>query len=406
MNGTAMDLGTNFTPVYNIPESKWDVLALYSMCSSKKLNFTIYIYQLDQRAIITPFLKQFGASWDEMMKYHNYHKENMYSWPPILQEKWELEGIITDDPSTADVYVIPNHAMDLFMVGHARKQKYSPVIGEYAAALIKAVSDQHPYWNRYGGFKHVLMMPNDGGRCDFTTPHIKELLRNTTILHPHGDKSADHVTCLGGVARDVIVPPRSILMTTWKGEKEPHTSAAWDGRFGPSRQTKHIASFVGSVNQGSGYSYGARQYLNKHMVGIPGFEYRERFKKIDDYVNSLSTSDFSLHIPGWQLWSPRLFDSIAFGSIPVLIGEYFVLPFEEFIPYDEFIVRIGWSQLRFLPEILYNISPQRRNVMREAMRPYAQYFLYSENAHQAIYASLCLKEKAIPIHYELRPLPK
>ena len=142
------------------------------------------------------------------------------------------------------------------------------------------------------------------------------------------------------------------------------------------------------------------------MVGIPGFEYRERFKKIDDYVNSLSTSDFSLHIPGWQLWSPRLFDSIAFGSIPVLIGEYFVLPFEEFIPYDEFIVRIGWSQLRFLPEILYNISPQRRNVMREAMRPYAQYFLYSENAHQAIYASLCLKEKAIPIHYELRPLPK
>ena len=47
INGTVMDLGTNFTPVYNIPESKWDILALYSMCSSKKLNFTIYIYQLD-----------------------------------------------------------------------------------------------------------------------------------------------------------------------------------------------------------------------------------------------------------------------------------------------------------------------------------------------------------------------
>lgn len=401
------DLGANFTPSYRLPESKWDVDALYAMCISSKLNFKVYVYSLDQQALVTPFLAGWGATFAEMMQYHNYHVENMYSWPAVLEELWRLEGVVTDDPEEADVFFIPTHAMALFMVGLARKKDTNKGVSDYMAAVVGAVSNLHPYWNRYAGARHVLMMPNDPGRCNFATHQIKELVWNTTILHCNGDKSADHSTCLGGASRDIIVPPRSVLGGFWKEDLSMHTSSSWDRLFGPDRTSKRTATFSGTSWQGGKdnrqYSNGARQYLSQHLVGVPGFEYRERFKRMDDYVESLSTSDFSLHIPGHALWSPRLFDSMAFGAIPVIVGEFFVLPYEQFIPYHDFIVQIGYSQLRFLPDILNTISPQRRLAMRMAMRPFVPFLLYSEQAHQAIFASICLKEKALPIYDLLHP---
>ncbi|KAL9178447.1 hypothetical protein ACHAXT_003777 [Thalassiosira profunda] len=406
MNG---DLYADFTPTYDPPESKWDVTAIYAMCISK-LHFKIYIYQFDQRALVTPFLERWGSTYENMMQYHNYHVENMYSWPNVLEELWRLEGIVTENPDEADLFYIPTHVMDLWMVGSAARDKntigdsiINTVLGEYVAAIVDVVAEAHPYWRRYGGARHVIMQPNDPGRCDFTTPRIKELLWNTTILHPNGNNAADYAACMGGASRDVIVPPRSVLGGFWKSDGALHTNSSWDRLFGSDRTSTFTACFSGSIQQGGGlhYSRGARQYLQHRLAGLAGFDYRERFKVMKDYVESLSTSDFSLHMPGHMLWSPRLFDSMAFGALPVVIGEYFVLPFESFIPYDEFVVRVGWNQLRFLPEILNSISPQRRLAMRATMRQYVPFLLYSENAHQATYASMCLKEKASLIHSEL-----
>ena len=67
-----------------------------------------------------------------------------------------------------------------------------------------------------------------------------------------------------------------------------------------------------------------------------------------EYVENLLQSDYALVIKGDGNYSYRFYEALSLGRIPVLLDTDCVLPLEDVIDYDSFIVRVPYGKL---PEI-------------------------------------------------------
>jgi hypothetical protein len=135
------------------------------------------------------------------------------------------------------------------------------------------------------------------------------------------------------------------------------------GRYSsPKRIT---AYFRGAVHNNKLYSKGIRQQLMKIQSNM--FLLREGHSEF--YWIEQMSSKYTLCPPGWQEWSPRFFDSILAGSVPVLFeGEEWLIPFHDVIPYRKFvlycnvntIVQCIHSDLKNYPTRLRHLMKARR----------------------------------------------
>jgi len=93
-----------------------------------------------------------------------------------------------------------------------------------------------------------------------------------------------------------------------------------------------------------------------------------------EYIESILGADFVLAPKGMANASIRLFETLSLGRLPVLINTDCVLPLEEHIDYDKFIVRVDHAYIEDAEKIVlgfYNsLSPQefteRQKMAREA----------------------------------------
>ncbi len=71
-----------------------------------------------------------------------------------------------------------------------------------------------------------------------------------------------------------------------------------------------------------------------------------------DYVENITNSDFVLCPKGDGNYSLRFFETLSLGRIPILIDTESILPFEDEIPYDTFIVRVPYAQIHKIASIV------------------------------------------------------
>jgi len=88
----------------------------------------------------------------------------------------------------------------------------------------------------------------------------------------------------------------------------------------------------------------------------------------------LQHSQFGLCPRGDSYYSYRLVETMAFGVIPVIISDDWVLPFEELIPWPSLSVRVREADLAQLPAILHAIPLEEVCAMR--MRAFDTYHRY------------------------------
>ena len=91
-----------------------------------------------------------------------------------------------------------------------------------------------------------------------------------------------------------------------------------------------------------------------------------------EYKENLLSSDYALVIKGDGNYSYRFYEALSLGRIPVLLDTECVLPLEDVIQYDEFILRIPYYDLYRIDEIVAqhyaSISPQEFSVMQQKAR--------------------------------------
>ena len=121
------------------------------------------------------------------------------------------------------------------------------------------------------------------------------------------------------------------------------------GRMPLGKTPHHDVSFIGTGAQPARVemlrSVMQSQVLKFNLVQRQGFwGMRRDPQELTDYLMSLVMSRAVLCPRGAGLNSRRFFETISAGRVPVLISEPQVLPFEDVINYDDFVLRIPTGQ--------------------------------------------------------------
>lgn len=91
-----------------------------------------------------------------------------------------------------------------------------------------------------------------------------------------------------------------------------------------------------------------RKTYSGHKKTI-GMDYEQARK---EYVSNMLDSDFVLTIKGDGNYSQRFFEALSVGRIPLFIDTDSVLPCEDIIDYNKFILRVDYSRLKDLDSIV------------------------------------------------------
>ncbi|MBT4119705.1 MAG: hypothetical protein HOJ16_01425 [Candidatus Peribacter sp.] len=116
--------------------------------------------------------------------------------------------------------------------------------------------------------------------------------------------------------------------------------------------------------KGITYRMKAIKHLQKSTVTEPNFIIRNSYSghtstiKTDpeqarrEYIDNLLGSDYALIIKGDGNYSYRFYEALSLGRIPVLLDTECVLPLEDVIHYDEFILRVPFWDIFHLDHIV------------------------------------------------------
>lgn len=100
-----------------------------------------------------------------------------------------------------------------------------------------------------------------------------------------------------------------------------------------------------------------------------------------NYTDLAKKTKFSLIVEGFGLHSFRLTEAMGAGSIPVILIDHYVLPFDMLLDWGTFSIRLPESKLEELPTILKAIPADKVVTMqKEVVRVYEAHF--SSLAHQ------------------------
>lgn len=85
-------------------------------------------------------------------------------------------------------------------------------------------------------------------------------------------------------------------------------------------------------------------------------------------------SVFTLAPAGYGRWTYRFFQAIQWGSIPVLLSDDYIKPFESAIPYDTFCITLAERDVGDIDRILRSIPPSDVATMQNALKENQRHF--------------------------------
>ncbi len=86
---------------------------------------------------------------------------------------------------------------------------------------------------------------------------------------------------------------------------------------------------------------------------------KARYGEAAGYRDFTQNSVFTLCPAGWARWSFRLYEAIADGSIPVILSDYYELPFDGFVRWSDFSLRLPEAGLRDIDTVLRALTAER-----------------------------------------------
>ncbi|UJR20487.1 hypothetical protein I4U23_023615 [Adineta vaga] len=327
----------------------------------------------------------------------NVHANQMYSVEYILQDyfqrlkniypKSQHDIIWSKDPLLADYYIIP-HDYACMALDHYRstltdfeyRAFYKRLNHEYFLPLLINIEKLFPFWNMTFGSNHLIAFTLGKNMGVVQNRTIQDRLKNVIQLGLTGFRQDllpyyaqplylhRNITPIYRHNYDIIIPPFNRLQRL--NNKPVTMNYDWNQWY---RQKKNLLFFAGTVNKSNSqdsvrqrFSSFVREtigekriYKNKTIFGkkeLNTLIFIDGYQTSNNYVNSIRSSIFHLCLEGVSPWSPRLYESISFGAIPLILAESIVLPFERFIDWHSFSVIINVETMTNMIDSIKNIQ--------------------------------------------------
>eukprot|EP01041_Mallomonas_annulata_P008740 gene8740-18061_t len=339
------------------------------------------------------------------------HFENERRLPQLLRRY-----VATKDPSKADFFLI-NHDLTCTLTQRSIRKsraKAIEIIDSYFKATIMNVVHNFPFYNRSGGHDHLFFFAIDKGRCHFLANRFPiqrswfQYLDNMTFIGNFGFSGVSVTfqpirhgrncwrelkpttltqiksqNCLRSNGNQDIVVPQ---LHDWRPPSPAHSDAApatWDG-LGARQQLLQLRSltsyFRGSWKCGGVSSVEARTVLFNTSLSprstalqfhfdLTNNTNRRTMRGSEQHQHqSIGDAYFGLCPGGSAPWSVRLYDAIYHDVVPVILADRIVLPFERFLDWTAFTVKVQSEPV----SVPVDENRRRHIAMFEKMHEYAQ----------------------------------
>ena len=286
-------------------------------------------------------------------------------------------------PEQANLIYVPTFSSVVCQVGG--KQNVQRI-----SSLISAVNGTNA-WQRNNGRNFVFAAACDMGACSFT-PEMRRVIIMTEygLVREETRNGGDPESTCFVRDRGVVLPPdeqapafTSAVATSI--EAYSHNSSRpclffFHGTIGK------IPKTIPEPNVPGGYSQGVRWRVAKAVQGAPDALVTESTSE-KHRLEGLRLSVFCL-APSGHGYGVRLSSSILNGCIPVIIQPSVAMPCDDVLPYPEFSVRLQFSEIPRIMDILRAISPSEVTSMQHKLKHYHPSFIWRIDAYKSVLASL------------------
>ncbi|PWA95660.1 exostosin-like protein [Artemisia annua] len=232
-----------------------------------------------------------------------------------------MSHFVTEDPSEADLFFLP------FSIASMRHDKRIGIGGiqDFIKDYISTISKKYPFWNRTGGADHFYVACHSIGRTAMEkAPEVRI--------------NAIQVVCSS-----------SYFLAGYTAHKDASIPQIWP-RPGvtPSRhpsKRKMLAFYAGAMNSKVRESL-VQTWINDTEISV----HQKRLNT--PYSESLLGSKFCLLAKGFEVNTARIGDAIYYGCVPVVLADYYDLPFADILNWSSFAVVVSTEDIAFLKTIL------------------------------------------------------
>ncbi|KAK9289934.1 hypothetical protein L1049_008096 [Liquidambar formosana] len=256
-------------------------------------------------------------------KLGNYFSEHMFK-VALLQS-----SLITPHPEEAHFFFLP---FSINALRNDPRVHSEASISEFVSQYTSRISREFRFWNASEGTDHFYVCCHSVGR-DAASKHHD--LHNNAI----------QVICSSSYFQRLYITHKDVgLPQVWP---RPHERV-----LNPPDARHRLVFFAGriqnsNIRQQLIASWGNDTYMDIFSVS-PSFSYEEGFRR----------SKFCLHVKGYEVNTARVSDAIHYGCIPVIISDYYDLPFANVLDWSKFSIIISHGDIPHLKKILLSISRQ------------------------------------------------
>ncbi|KAL5569008.1 hypothetical protein UlMin_025583 [Ulmus minor] len=255
----------------------------------------------------------------------DYEPRGNYASEGYFKKVLMKSEFITEDPNMADLFYLP------FSIASLRNDRRVDVHGipNFIRDYISNISTKYPFWNRTGGADHFYVACHSIGKVAMNK--VSEVKFN----------AIQFVCSSNYFVPGYISHKDACLPQIWPREGEPPNLLS-------SKRTR-LAFFAGAINSPvrqkllAVWRNDSEIFVNYGRLTTP-------------YGDELLKSKFCLHVKGYEVNTARIGDSLYYGCVPVIIADYYDLPFTDILNWRSFSVVVTTADIPLLKQVLDGIS--------------------------------------------------
>ncbi|KAK9715906.1 hypothetical protein RND81_06G197900 [Saponaria officinalis] len=304
-----------------------------------KKNLKIYIYPHDKN---DPFASS-------LLPVYTPEPGGNYASESYFKNVLFKSRFVTTNPSEADLFFLP------FSIASLRHDRRVGVGGlqDFIKDYMTSVIQIYPYWNRTDGADHFYVACHSIGRMAMEKVGFVKSNAIQVVC------SSSYFLANYYAHKDVCFPQ------IWPRHDEPLD-------LGLSKR-KRLAFFAGAVN-----SPIRKEVLKAWQNDTSIFVHSGRMKA--PYSEQLLGSKYCLHVKGFEVNTARIGDALFYGCVPVILADYYDLPFMDIVNWKSFSVIVTSSDISNLKKILTNISSKEYSKLQANVLKVRKHFQWNKSA--------------------------
>lgn len=275
-------------------------------------------------------------------------------WFMKLMEK--NRNFVVKDPRKAHLFYLPFSSLKLRNTSQGQNPLSHKELKQNLEKYTSLIAAKYPFWNRTNGTDHFLVACHDWA-MKLTRDHMGNCIRSLCNSNLAGGFK---------IGKDTTLPATYI-----RSAEDPVKDLGGN----PPSERPILAFFAGGMHGN------LRPILLQHWhdkdaeIKVFGPMARDIESKAK-YRMYMKSSKYCICARGYEVYTPRIVESIYYECVPVIISDNYVPPFFEFLDWGAFSVFILEKDVVSLGSILRSISNEKYLEMQKRVRMVQQHFIW------------------------------